>query len=62
MTTINTMVKRIASLAGTSDVSEWEDSFIESIVEKTRDGEDTSALTERQIEVIERLFKKHFAA
>lgn len=62
MTTINTMVKRIAGLAGTSDVSEWEDSFIESIVEKTRDGEDTSALTERQIEVIERLFKKHFAA
>ena len=62
MTTINTMVKRIAGLAGTSDVSEWEDSFIESVLTKTRDGEDTSALTERQIEVIERLFKKHFAA
>jgi hypothetical protein len=62
MTTINTMVKRISGLAGTSDVTDWEDDFINSIVEQSDDGDDTSSLTEKQINVIERIFKKHFSA
>lgn len=61
MTAINTMVKRISGLAGTRDVNEWEDDFIQSIVEQTDDGDDTSSLTEKQINVIERIFRKHFA-
>lgn len=61
MTTINTMVKRIAGLAGTKDVTPWEDDFIASVVEKTRNGDDTRPLTEKQIEVIERIHDKHFA-
>ena len=62
MTTLNTMVKRVAGLQGTKDVSDWEDQFIASIVQKTREGEDTSGLSERQITALERLFEKHFAA
>ena len=56
------MVKRVAGLQGTKDVSDWEDQFIASIVQKTREGEDTSGLSERQITALERLFEKHFAA
>lgn len=62
MTSINTMVKRISGLAGTSDVTDWEDDFITSIVEQSDDGDDTSSLTEKQINVIERIFKKNFSA
>jgi hypothetical protein len=62
VTTLNTQVKRIAGLAGTTHVTEWEESFIESILEKTKQGDDTRSLTDRQITVIERLFKQHFAA
>lgn len=61
MTTINTMVKRCSGLIDTSDVSEWENDFLQSIVEKTDDGDDTTSLTERQITVLERIFSKHFA-
>jgi hypothetical protein len=61
MTTLNTMVKRVSGLQGTHDVSDWEDEFIASIVEKTRGGDDTSRLSEKQIEVLERIFRKHFA-
>ena len=61
MTTLNTMVKRVSGLQGTHDVSDWEDEFIASIVEKTRGGDDTSRLPEKQIEVLERIFRKHFA-
>lgn len=54
------MVKRVAGLAGTKDVSDWEDQFITSIVRQTREGADTSSLTEKQVEVLERLHGKHF--
>lgn len=57
---VNTMVKQIAGLTD-DDVTAWERSFIISIVERTRDGVECSGLTERQLEVIERIFLKHFA-
>jgi len=61
MASLNTMVKRVAGLQDTRDVSDWENRFIASIVQKTKDGDDTRPLTENQIEVLERLFNKHFA-
>lgn len=61
MTSINTMVKRISGLAGTNDVSDWEDDFILSIVEQTDEGDNTTSLTEKQITVIERIFRKNFS-
>lgn len=32
MTSIGTMIKRIAGLQGTRDITEWEDGFIGSVV------------------------------
>lgn len=61
MTTLNTMVKRLAGLEGTKDVSDWESDFIASIVERTRNGDDTRPLTEKQIAIVERIFNKHFS-
>ena len=62
MTTLNTMVKRVAGLEDTTDVNDWENQFIKNIVRQTNDGDDTRSLTERQIERLEELFSKHFAA
>lgn len=62
MTTLNTMVKRISGLAGTSDVTDWEDDFIQSVVEQTDEGDNTTSLSEKQISVIERIFRKNFSA
>lgn len=59
-TSIGVMIKRISGLSGTKDVTEWEDGFIESIVSKTNNGQDTTRLTEKQVEVIERIHGKHF--
>ena len=61
MTTLNTMVKRVSGLIDTRDVSDWENDFLQSIVEKTRDGDDTSSLTDKQITSLEQIYKKHFA-
>lgn len=58
---ISTMVKKIAGLAHTQDVSEWESQFIDSIVGRTDGGKNTTALTAKQVETIERIHGKHFA-
>ena len=60
-TSLTTKVKRIAGLVGTKDVSDWEDDFIQSVLERTRNGYDTRPLTEKQIDVIDRIFRKNFA-
>ncbi|MGC4059392.1 MAG: hypothetical protein QM749_00435 [Aquabacterium sp.] len=61
MTAINTMVKRVAGLTDTRDVSDWENEFIKNIVARTNNGDNTSMLTERQIERLEEIFDKHFS-
>lgn len=61
MTSLNTMVKRCSGLIDTNDVSDWESDFLQSIVERTNEGDNTTSLTEKQIDVLERIFNKHFA-
>lgn len=58
---IGAKVQQIEGLHDTSDVSAWENEFIASVVTKTQNGKDTRALTDKQIEVIERIWSKHFA-
>jgi hypothetical protein len=55
-------VKRIAGLLGTKDLTDWEHRFVESVVKQTRGGDDTTSLTDKQLDVVERIFTKHFAA
>lgn len=58
---ISTMIKRIGGLQGTKDLTEWEDEFVSNVVDRTRNGEQTTSLTSRQAEIIERIHDKHFA-
>ena len=43
------------------DVTPWEDQFLQSVLEKTAQGDNTTSLTEKQIGVLERIYGKHFA-
>ena len=61
MVSIGTKIKQLSGLRGTNDCSVWIQGFINGIVEKTKDGEDTSMLTEKQIGVVEAEWKRHFA-
>lgn len=58
---VGTMVKQISGLLDTSDLIDWENRFVGDIAQGTQDGQRTETLTEKQIEVIERIWKKHFA-
>lgn len=57
---ISTMLTQIHGLAE-SDVSDWENDFIDSVWERSGDGKDTSRLSTKQCEHIEKIWKKHFA-
>lgn len=61
MASLNTMVKQCSGLIGTKDLSDFEEDFMTSICAKTNDGDNTTSLTEKQITVLERIFKKHFS-
>jgi hypothetical protein len=58
---VGTMIRQIEGLHDTGDVTEWENGFIESVVTKTQSGNDTRGLSEKQIETVERIWRKHFA-
>ena len=61
MASLNSMVKKVAGLVETVDVSPWESNFIASVQRQTSNGDNTTSLTEKQIEVLERIYDKHFA-
>ena len=61
MTSLNTMVTQLCAMVGTSDLSEWEAGFIDSIDDKTQGGKDTRGLSEKQAETVQRIWNKHFA-
>ena len=54
-----TMIRRLSGMLDTRDLSEWEQQFVRSLVEKIDAGRVTS-LTERQVETLERLHGRHF--
>jgi hypothetical protein len=60
MKSINAQIKQLSGLLGTDDVTEWEEEFIHSINQKTNNGQNTTALTEKQLTIIERIYKKNY--
>lgn len=61
MKSIGQKIQQIEALSGTRDVSNWEAEFIDSIVIRTDFGKNTGALTEKQVEIIDRIWGRHFA-
>lgn len=60
MASVGVMIKTIKGLLGTKDITDWEENFIEDISEKTQDGRNTTTLTEKQVESVERIYQKHY--
>lgn len=61
MKSLSQMIKQISSLVGTKDVNDWETDFIKGIVELTENGKNTKHLSAKRVDVIERIYRRHFA-
>ena len=60
MKSVGAMVKQLEGLHETGDVTPWENEFIASVVLRSNYGSLTQRLSEKQVEIIERIYKKHF--
>ncbi len=61
LVSIGTKVEQIDGLRGTDDLNAWEESFVTSVVERYEAaGRDSRALSGKQVEIIERIWGKHF--
>jgi hypothetical protein len=58
---IGTQIKQLSGLLATSDLTPWEQEFVQSVAERSRTGEDTTRLSEKQVGVVERIYRKHFS-
>ena len=58
---VGTMIKRLNGLTGTDELSPKDERFVESIVQDTKNGTYTSAVSEAQLKWIINLFNYHFA-
>jgi len=57
---LGAMVKQLAGMVGTDDLTEWETGFVRSVYDQSGEGEDTTFLTAKQVEKVQQLHAKHF--
>ena len=60
MTSLQEMLRRLQLLLAGSELGEWESDFIANVYARSSNGTRTSVLSGRQVEVIEKLFRRHF--
>lgn len=62
LVSIGTKIEQLDGLRDTKDLSEWESRFVTSILERYLvAGRDTRMFTGKQVDVIERIWGKHFS-
>lgn len=60
MQSIMVKLVKLSGLIDTKDVTDWENEFLKNVSAKV-EGSDTMMLTGKQVEVLERIYSKHFA-
>lgn len=62
MPSIATMIEQLDGLRDTDALTDWENEFATSVVARYQDAnKDTRALSAKQVEKIENIWRKHFA-
>lgn len=61
MASTNTMLKQCAGLVDTKDVTDWQNGFLKSVLERSENGNRPDLLSDKQLEVLESIHSRHFA-
>ena len=63
MASLGTMIEQLDGMRDTGDLTAWENDFVTSVLERYLAAKkDTRNLTAKQVEIVERIWSKHFAA
>ena len=61
MISIGKMIERLDGMRDTKDLTQWESSFVTSVVERYHAAnKSTSGLSSKQVETIDSIYQKHF--
>lgn len=59
---VGTMIQQLSGMLGTPDLTDWEFGFVSDVFEKYCErGQDTKWMSGKQLEIINRIYQKHFA-
>lgn len=58
---VASMIEQVSGMLGTDDLTDWESGFVESLIERIGERKDTTRLSTKQVEAVERIWRKHFA-
>jgi hypothetical protein len=62
LVSLGTKIEQLDGLRDTNDLTQWEQGFVTSILERYLTAtKDTRWMTSKQVDVVERIWKKHFA-
>lgn len=62
LVSLGTKIEQLDGLRDTNDLTQWEQGFVTSILERYLvAGRDTRMLSSKQVDVIERIWGKHFS-
>lgn len=61
MKSVYQKIMQLEGLSGTKDVNNWEREFIDSVVTKVHMHPNTAALSDKQVEIVDRIWSRHFA-
>jgi hypothetical protein len=62
LVSLGTKIEQLDGLRDTNDLTQWEQGFVTSILERyLLAGRDTRALSSKQVDVIDRIWSKHFS-
>lgn len=57
---IGKMIKSLLEMIGTGELTTYDQSFIRSAADQSNQGTDTSKLSDKQVEIVDTIFRKHF--
>jgi hypothetical protein len=57
---IGAMLRLLAGMVDTKDLTDWENRFLKNVLERTGDLKRTSILTGDQLEKLQEIYEKHF--
>lgn len=60
MKSIEQMINLCRGLVDTVDVNNWENNFLKSVIDTMDKDHCTNGLSGKQVEVVERIYNKHF--
>ena len=60
MKSLGAMIQQLHGMVGTQDLTEWETEFVRSVYNQSGEGQDTTYLSTKQVEIVNRLHSQHF--